>query len=232
MTLGRLDGAGAAGAAWFFRGAPPQAAKLRNGSVSFYNPIADLALSTRWRRIDGRWRLVSARVVDGAQLRPGSLKGLWSDVADDSYQRAFAGRASLSRAAFAYGFDAPASSGGVDTLIRRVTMARAGVLEAASDPSLNDAARRLRAAIARADPQAAGFSAARAPSRQSFETVDLPVRETLDVLAAYRRADGRTLVFASPLRPELFLFADYDAAGAPVSLSVVNLANASSEAQP
>ena len=79
-ALGGFDARSTTHISWFFR----TASSTLSGDasmpiVTFYNPLADAALVTTWRRIDAHWWLTSVVRLDGQTLRGARGASWWSD---------------------------------------------------------------------------------------------------------------------------------------------------------
>lgn len=205
--------------AWYFRGAIVRRLPGGGGAVLFYSPIADVAAMTNWRRIDGVWRLTQARLIRGEALRSPD-DGYWADQTDVAYREAIRlrARAVLASSREYRRNDGPAT--GFETLRQRSNRIQVGLAAWIASPDRATASRRIRQSLA-----AAQNPAPEGPTGDQLQALSPDIRRTLALTAVFRRMDGDSLAFVSPLQPGLLIFVDLDAAHRPLRTGAVNLAN-------
>ena len=205
--------------AWFFRGAIARRLPGEGGAVLFYNPIADVAALTSWRRIDGVWRLAHARLIRGEDLRSPD-DGYWADQTGVAYREALRLRARDALTTVREYRRNAGQAAGFDTLRQRSNSIQVGLAEWYAAPDQAAASERIRQALASArNPAPEG------PTGDQLQALSPDIRRTLALTAAFRRPDGESLAFVSPLRPDLLIFVDLDPAGRALRTGAVNLAN-------
>jgi hypothetical protein len=232
-ALGPFDLRSATHTAWFFRGASRvMAGEPSMPIVTFYNPFADVALVTSWRRIDAAWWMTSAVRLDGALLR-GSVGDPWWRRTDQPYAAVLAQDAGATVAAAGRLTDDSLSrlqrqELPLIDLARRNVEAEGGLAAWVSNPQLMGAYEKVRAAIASAQPKDSVLPVGHSPSPTQLRAVRDEIRRSMTAIAAFQRGDGKTVALSSPLKPELILFADFNDAASPALLGVtpVNLLNA------
>ena len=205
--------------AWYFRGAIARRLPGEGGAVLFYNPIADVAALTNWRRIDGVWRLTQARLIRGGALRSPD-DGYWADQTGVAYREALRLRTRdvLTSVREYRRSDGPAT--GFETLRQRSNSIQVGLAAWSAVPDQTAASDHIRRALASArNPAPEG------PTGDQLQALSPDIRRTLALTAVFRRQDGDSLAFVSPLRPDLLIFVDLDAGRRPLRTGPVNLAN-------
>jgi hypothetical protein len=214
--LGQIGEREATHVSWYFRAAIAHVVVPGRGAVLYYNPLVDIAVFTTWQRVDGVWRLTSARPIDGAALRPDG--GYWIDSADSAYRDALAVRARSSLAARGELRD-PANPA-FPLLRSRSSSLQAGLAAWRADRARAAASEAVRRSLA-----AAANPAPEGPTREQLQALSPDIRRTLALTAVFRRGDGVSLAYVSPLQPGLLIFVDLDAGLRPVRTGPVNLAN-------
>jgi hypothetical protein len=230
-TLGGFDTHSATHVSWFFR----TASRAVSGDasmpiVTFYNPLADAALVTTWRRIDAHWWLTSVFRLDGQTLR-GTRSGSWwterRPIAESLQRQA---NESLTAAAkLTAGRLNTLPEAPLRTFAARLFLAERGLVSLTSNQAALSAYQAARSTLAGATPDqlAPGKSGA---SAAQLSAIGEDVRGSLVAVAAFQRSDGTTVTLASPLRPSLLLFVDFSGGSAPTPTNVtaVDLAAARS----
>jgi hypothetical protein len=232
-ALGSIDLRSATHSAWFFRGATRVMAGAPSMPiVTFYNPFADVALVTSWRRIDAAWWMTSAVRLDGALLR-GSAGDSWWRRTDQPYAAALSRDAGATVAAAGRLTDDSLNrlqrqELPLIELARRNVEAESGLAAWVSKPELMGAYEKVRAAIVSAQPKDAVLPVGHSPTANQLRAVRDEIRRSMTAIAAFQRGDGKTVALSSPLKPELILFVDFNDAPTPTLLGVtpVNLLNA------
>lgn len=230
-ALGGTNAQSATYISWFFR----TASRTISGDpsmpiVTFFNPLADAAIVTTWRRIDANWWLTAAFRIDGASLR-GAAGATWWEETDRAFTEALADQAGAALRA-AGGLVSPQlmTLPEIDfaTLEARLIAAQKSLAAWVTDADKMAAYDKARAALAAAKPDRIGLGGGSAPTSEQLQALSGDVRQTLTAVAVYQRADGFSVALSSPLKPELILFVDFNGAAkpSPVNVSAVNLANA------
>ncbi len=204
LALATGAGDGDLRARWFMAGAVQQPGS--GTRTLLYNPLARGWLALDWARVDGQWRVASARLTSsglvgwmGAEGRPW-LAGL---VADYAGARGQIGAQ-------------PGDLAGMEAA-RWIT----GLAEYMHAPERRAAAEQAKALIARGHTARLGGGA--------IDMMPARARATYAPIAGFERAEGgRSLLFGSPLYPQILIAADFDGAARPAlrRITLVNLDNA------
>jgi hypothetical protein len=198
------EGGGDQRARWFMAGAVQQQGS--GTRTLLYNPLARGWLALNWAPgPDGTWRIASARLASSGLVdwvaRPGPyLAGLVTDYA--------ATRARLG--------NQPGDLAGMEA-DRWIT----GLAVWLHEPARREAAERARDLIVQGRTARFGGGA--------IDMIPARARRTYAPVAGFERAEGgRSLLFGSPLYPQILIAADYDDAARPAltRLTLVNLDNA------
>lgn len=216
-AFGRIGDREATHLAFYFRGALARSLTPDGGTVLFYNPLSDVAALTDWRRIDGDWRLVQARLIRGDALRDAD-DGYWADQSGVAYREALRvrSRGALNSTREYRRAYAPA----LEVLRQRSNSLQVGLAAWRSDPDQLAASERIRQSLASArNPAPVG------PGSDQLQALSPDIRRTLALTAVFRRPDGDSLAFVSPLQPGLLIFVDLDAGRRAMRTGAVNLAN-------
>jgi hypothetical protein len=225
-ALGAFDPRSAADISWFFRAATRTLGGDRAMPiVTFYNPLADFAVVTTWRRIDAHWWLTSAVRLSGPTLRGAADQPWWAQTGRPYVQALRQQAGKTVRAAAMLTSDRLGALPEATFLAfgAHLFQGERGLATWASSPSSKAASDKVRAALAAAAPDQLGLTHDKAPSADQLGALGDQVRRSLVDVAAYRRADGVTLAMASPLRPGVLFFVDFNSADAPVPLDVTEL---------
>lgn len=218
-AAGQIEGPGGVGLAWFMRGATLRIGAGPGGPVAgFYNPLVDAWLIASLQRIDGEYRIVSAR-LELASDRD------WTASPEPLVAMA-AGYSSAMAA-----FDARFASGGgaptelpdaFETVSVRTVGWVSGLNRWRADPGQVRAASAALSEIATGQSGRAGATPTIAAQ---VDALPLNVRRTLAVTAAVTRTSGTSLIVLSPVRPDLILVLDLDNRFRATGLRILNLAN-------
>ena len=156
----------------------------------WFNPVFDAGLLVRWRRAAYEWRAVDAAWVLGGDLR-GDRAGAGTGLADLA-------QASL-RAAAASRLDVIAPSPSAAAAAAARANAAAGSLERMyATPGYQFARLGARLILALSDP---AQLPARPELKRALALYGAAARQALRPVAAYRRADGWSLILQSPEGP-------------------------------
>ncbi|MFI4936077.1 MAG: hypothetical protein ACHP7N_15800 [Caulobacterales bacterium] len=190
--------------------------------VTFYNPLADAALVTTWRRIDAHWWLSSVRRLDGATLRGAAAKPWWAQTGRPYAQSLQQQAGQTLRAAEALTSDRlkalPQAS--LFYFVTHLVQGERGLATWNANPTTMAASEKARTALGADKPDQIVPGPNGAASTAQLGAVSGDVRRSLATVAAFRRSDGITVAMASPLRPGLLVFIDFDSAAAPTPLNV------------
>jgi hypothetical protein len=177
-------------------------------ATGLYNPIADVWLLMRWRMQNGRPILTSAVWADGGALRGDDVR--WWD-ASGSFGDALVGGWQRSAAAFDQRFRAAGTMPPLAPLDARATVARRlaqleqGVLGVEADSRLASRLERARRTHL-ANPR----SSAGDPVALQVDALPATIRASTRLAAVFRRPNGLSAAYASPLRPDLVFFLNLD----------------------
>ena len=222
-AVGPLDARSAVDVGWFFRTATAtEAGDVAMPIVTFYNPLADAALVTTWRRIDAHWWMTAVFRLNGPTLRGKPDKPWWAE-GGGLYSKSLVRQADQTLRQASGLTDARLKTVPEATrqaFAMRLFMGERGLATwAASDARVNAYAT-ARAAIVEAKPEGLGLKAGATPPASTLAALDEDVRRSLVAVSAFRRADGITLALASPMKPGLLIFIDFDGADAPKVLDI------------
>lgn len=203
LALATGEGAGDLRARWFMAGAIQQPGS--GARTYLYNPLARGWLVLNWAQEGAAWRIASARLVSSGMVgwmggnRP-YLAGLVADYA----------------ATHAQPGAEPGDLAGMEA-DRWIT----GLAEFMHDPARLAAANEAKGLIARGRTARLGGGA--------IDMMPERARASYAPIAGFERAEGgRSLLFGSPLYPQILIAADFDGAARPAltRITLVNLDNA------
>jgi hypothetical protein len=230
-ALGGFDARSATHVSWFFRTASSTVSgDASMPIVTFYNPLADAALVTTWRRIDAHWWLTAVFRLDGQTLRGARSGSWWTErrpiaeslqrQANDSLKAA----AALTAERLVSLPEAP-----LRNFAARLFLAERGLASLTSNPAELSAFQSARSTLAGATPDQLAPAKSGAGAAQ-LGAIGEDVRRSLVAVAAFQRSGGTTVTLASPLRPSLLLFVDFNSASqpTPINVTAVDLAAARS----
>jgi hypothetical protein len=157
----------------------------------WFNPVFDAGLVVHWRRAAYEWRATDAVWVMGSELR--------HERAGTDKSAAFADLAQASlRAAAASRLDAVSPSPSATAAAIRASAAADSLVRMYGTPGYQYARFGARLVLALSDP---AQLPARPELKRALALYGTAARQTLRPVAAYRRADGWSLVMQSPEGP-------------------------------
>ena len=231
-ALGGFDARSTTHISWFFR----TASSTLSGDasmpiVTFYNPLADAALVTTWRRIDAHWWLTSVVRLDGQTLRGARGASWWSDrrPVAQSLQRQASESLKAAGALTAKRLGTLPEAR-FPNFAARLFQAERGLASLTSNQAQVSAFETARRALAGPTPEQ--LVQGKGGAGAQLGAIGQDVRRSLVAVGAFQRSDGITVALASPLRPSLLLFVDFNGAAqpAPINITAVDLSAARSGA--
>jgi|GEM_PF-4327311 hypothetical protein len=209
-VFGELSNKRAYQAAWFMAGAISKSGD-NNSQTKLYNPLAQIWLVLDWSKSGDAWQLVAvnasrAQVADWTLATSPYLQAL-----ANSYFEALNGDNGVAAAG--------------DTLFANADKWISGLADFVLNPNKQSAAQNTLEIIH--EGRAARFGA----DGNVIDTLPATVRATFAPITGFRRNNGSSLLFGTPLFPQIIIAADFDGANRPnlKSLTLLNLANATGE---